>query len=1056
MSDAAIDPAVRIDLIGTFVVRSGGREDIAERLGTRAAELVQILALAERRQLAREQVIDALWPQLDADAGGANLRKAAHFARRACGDDQAVVLSRGTVALFAGRTVETDVDRIERDAAAALERGDAGLCRRLAADCSGELLPQARYRAWAEPHRERLRRLRIRLLRAGEDWDQLLELDGADEAACVELMRRELERDGRAAAIRAYGRLRMALREELGIVPGTEAQALYESCIAGLGGDAPAIVGRELELARITAMLRQGEPPQLLALRGSAGIGKSALCRELARLATAEGWFVASVTATEGGVSYAPLTQVAEALLEARPELTGETGAASRSALAVLTPLAGDGGEAAGMRLTRHRVIGALRRLLLAAAGGAPVLLVVDDAHLADEATIDALAHLGSDVRTGSGGVRIVTALACRPEAASEQLVRTAARLARCGRSLDIDLEPLSEVDADALVATVSPVQRAPEARRRIVAVAQGNPFLLVELASSTVAGVPALARTASDVIAARFVDLDTAEVEAVQRLALGPGDLAPAEAMALATAPECDGHELLDAALRSGVIVVAEGRYRFRHELVRRALLERMPPHVRLATAAEAAERLDAAGAPPALVAARWLDAERPGQAQGPLLAAARDAIRLGAFDDALRHLEPLLAYSPEHPEGLRLRAEALDAQGDAGAPAAYAAAVAAAGAAAEQDLRAKRALATIKLGDPDTGLKLLDGVTPSTLDGRLAHALAHAGAAALGSANPDLGTRLADEVRQLALESGDPDAVTVASWAYAAAAHARGDLAESIRADIDETAGLGRLAVSVFDGQLCMTQRLLYGSRPYAEVIAFADSLHAEAERLGAARGRAFAVTIRGEARLLSGDLDGADADLAAGVELHRGIGAATGEAFALQRRSEVALHRGDRSQGAALLDEALSVARDSDVGFHLFDRIYGTRVGMALDPAEGLAALEEAEEAVRGPSETCPTCRITLAIPAAIAAARAGEHEKAGEWAGASEYLARVVMRLPAWDAALEEVEGHRALAAGREAGGRERFRRAADLFDAAGQPLDRDRCLALAGAGASDSH
>jgi tetratricopeptide (TPR) repeat protein len=271
-------------------------------------------------------------------------------------------------------------------------------------------------------------------------------------------------------------------------------------------------------------------------------------------------------------------------------------------------------------------------------------------------------------------------------------------------------------------------------------------------------------------------------------------------------------------------------------------------------------------------------------------------------------------------------------------------------------------------------------------------------------------------------------------------------------VRADLRETHALPKLAVSVFDGQLCITQRLLYGARPYPDVIAFADSLAAEAERLGAARGRAFALTIRGEAKLLSGRLDEADADLAAGAALHREIAAATGESFALQRRAEVALHRGLRAEAVALLAEALAVARESDVGFHLLDRIYGTRVAAALDPASALAALEEAEAAVRGPVETCPGCRITLAVPAAIAAARAGDLERAAEWEQAAEYLATVVMRLPAWYAALDEVKGHRALVSSDTIAASDHFRTAAAGFGASGQPLDEARCRALAASAA----
>jgi hypothetical protein len=250
------------------------------------------------------------------------------------------------------------------------------------------------------------------------------------------------------------------------------------------------------------------------------------------------------------------------------------------------------------------------------------------------------------------------------------------------------------------------------------------------------------------------------------------------------------------------------------------------------------------------------------------------------------------------------------------------------------------------------------------------------------------------------------------------------------------------------VFDGHLCITQRFLYGSRPYADVIAFADSLAAEAQRLGAARGHAFAVTLRGEARLLSGQLDAAEQDLVAGGRMHRAIGGATGEALSLQRRAELALYRGRPDQARGLLDEALDVARQSDVGFHLLDRIYGTRIALAADPDAALGVLEEAQASVRGPLETCPGCRITFAIPATIAAARAHEMDLAASHERQSEYLASVVMKLPAWYASLHEARAHIALAAGKLAAAREGFAAAAQGFHACGHTLDEARCHGLA--------
>jgi tetratricopeptide (TPR) repeat protein len=251
------------------------------------------------------------------------------------------------------------------------------------------------------------------------------------------------------------------------------------------------------------------------------------------------------------------------------------------------------------------------------------------------------------------------------------------------------------------------------------------------------------------------------------------------------------------------------------------------------------------------------------------------------------------------------------------------------------------------------------------------------------------------------------------------------------------------------VFDGHLCITQRFLYGAKPYSEVISFADSIATEAQRLGAARGHAFGVTLRGEAELLAGDLDAAEQHLALGGRLHRAIGGATGEALSLQRRAELAMHRGRRDEAQRLLDEALDLARSTDIGFHLLDRIYGTRVALlGTDPAAAFAALEDAQDAVRGPLETCPGCRITFAVPAAIAAARAGRLDLAERYEQAVEYLANVVMRLPAWYAAHDEARAHVALARGDRAFAADRFARAAQTFRAAGQPLDAARCASLA--------
>ncbi len=1043
-SDAA--DCVKIRLLGRFSVALGGVEIQPDRwTSLRASHLVQLLSLADAHQLLREQVIDALWPQLDPEAGAANLRKAAHHARQAMGHKDAVVLRGGEVVLCPGRTVVVDSALFQRAADAALARRDPAACAEAASAYGGDLLPGSQYEAWTEEARAHLRSRHIELLRVGGQWERLVQAEPTDEPAHRALMKQELDAGNRAAAIRWYSRLRTALQQGLGVAPDRETEALYELCVAGLRPSRPAFVGRQMELAQVAAWIgaSPNERPGGLVVRGPAGIGKTAFCRELGALARERAWTVVAVEAAQPDRPYAVIGAVVDRLILESRAVLDAVGGSARSVLALLSPFAGPAAPLQGP-LGRHQVIGAFRRLLLAASGGGCVMLQVDDAHLIEDADVEVMLHLS--VR----GYPVFVVLAVRPPSPQSALGQGMSRLLGAGNLMAIDLDPLADDDTLSLAAQAAPRPLAADVLGRIVRLADGSPFAAIELARC--AGPAAASRlpaNAAEAITARLCDLPDDAVSLLKGLALAGDEFDASMAAALSPDTEERSFALLDAALQAGVLVVSAARYRFRHELVRQALVDQIPPHRQLKMHREAAQRLTRLNAPPAAIARHWLAGGSPVEATSWLLAAAGDAVRLAAFSDALRHLAPLLAYHPEHPEALRLRAEALDALGDPAAVAAYRAAAAAAGEPESHNLLAKAALAQIKQGDPRGALRALEGVRPTSVEGRLSEALAYSGAAALGVTDPGMGTQKAAQVRRLALQTGDMAAIVVASWAQAAAAHARGELHGSVWADLQETSHVPHLAMRVFDGQLCIAQRFLYGARPYPEVIAFAEALAAEARRLGAARGHAFGVTLRGEAELLAGDLPAAQEHLALGARLHRAIGASTGEAFSLQRLAEVALYRGKRDEAKALLDEALDVARQTDVGFHLLDRIYGARMTLCEDPESGLNALEDARAAVHGPLETCPGCRITFAVPAAIAAARAGRLDLAADYEGASEYLANVVMRLPAWYAALEEVRAHMARARGDgEAIAAARFSAAANRFREAGQPLDAARCDALA--------
>ena len=162
-------------------------------------------------------------------------------------------------------------------------------------------------------------------------------------------------------------------------------------------------------------------------VRGSAGIGKSALCRRVAAEARERGWLTVTVAATAGSSPYAPLAEAVGQLLGRDRSLLDAIGDRARATLIALAAPA----HRPESGLTRHMVIGAVRRLVHACRGAATgVLLVLDDAHLADDATVEACTFLAR----ATGGLPVVSVLAHRPDVVGAALTHGVDALDRAGR----------------------------------------------------------------------------------------------------------------------------------------------------------------------------------------------------------------------------------------------------------------------------------------------------------------------------------------------------------------------------------------------------------------------------------------------------------------------------------------------------------------------------------------------------------------------------------------------------------------------------------------------
>ncbi|HTS15705.1 MAG TPA: hypothetical protein VMH24_08550, partial [Candidatus Sulfotelmatobacter sp.] len=355
---------------------------------------------------------------------------------------------------------------------------------------------------------------------------------------------------------------------------------------------------------------------------------------------------------------------------------------------------------------------------------------------------------------------------------------------------------------------------------------------------------------------------------------------------------------------------------------------------------------------------------------------------------------------------------------------------------------LRTRLARAAILSGDLASAEEALAGLEPDGGPDDGAILLAR-GMLAYFSGDIDGADAAVEAARAMALAPGAPNRLLDVITLQGMIAHNRGQWFDRLRRELRATTENPELASAVFDSHLCVAEYLLYGPTPYDEVVALTRQLREQAERTGARRGVAFAVTVAGEAALLAGDLDAARADLAEALALHVEMGADTGTAHALQRLAEVELAAGDRAAAERLLRRALPLARWSPLARHLLQRIYGTLISAAPDTDAALAVVDEAGERLDEPF-SCIFCQVMIAVPASIACTEGGRLDEARSWLAQAQRSA-ATWQGTAWQGAVAEARGHLVRAEGDHAAAGRLLAEAATLFELAGQPLDAQRCL-----------
>jgi DNA-binding CsgD family transcriptional regulator len=359
------------------------------------------------------------------------------------------------------------------------------------------------------------------------------------------------------------------------------------------------LVGRDAELAQITGVLgRLGEPlphAQLIEVSGEPGIGKTRLLHELARLARQRGLDPAFGHSTEyeRNVPFGVFAEIF-ARFDHGPALDSQ----HRAALSVVltgaqsAPLPGSTG------LERYRLHRVLRQALVAAATAPGLLLVLDDLHWADEASLELLEHLLDEPHAS-----LVVAVAYRTGQAPPKLAGALARTRMV--TTRIELDRLRADDVAGLMPGVAPQRVA-----ALYTASGGNPLyldavsrlsdrVLVTLADPARTGTAQIPSGLQSLLEHEFAALGEPQRRVAHALAVA-GEPAHLDLVAHIAGTDEDAVSLrIDELVTAGVVQDSGSGLAFRHPLVRAAAYQSAGPGWRLRAHRLAAGYLQQHGGP-------------------------------------------------------------------------------------------------------------------------------------------------------------------------------------------------------------------------------------------------------------------------------------------------------------------------------------------------------------------------------------------------------------------------------------------------------------------------
>jgi predicted ATPase/DNA-binding SARP family transcriptional activator len=512
----SVTHAFRLRCLGAPSLFTVAGEQVGFRTRKHLALLVR-LALEPGKQFTRDYLADLLWPSAAPKLANHSLAQGLSVIKAKIARE-AVVLRRSTVGLAAG-WIDVDVNHLVSNDVSI----DGPFLDALQIESARP------FEDWKDEYRARLipqiRDCLVRQMDAARrigDFptvqrhaERLQDVDPLAEEAIRGIMEARAWASDRSGALKAFGRYEARLAEELGAKPGSDLVRMADLLRDGrrspqrgsVAGYPPQradrrfepepLVGREREFSFLSdawhAVRRKS--PRIIVVTSDPGVGKTTLVNAFAASCQMDGAVVARAQAYEGEreLPFAVLGELVKQLATQRA-----IGGADPEALSELTRIDSEIAKvfpgvpkpvAWAPELTPLRIADAFLKTIAAAAADSPVMLVVDDVHVADKAST---AILHSVVRK-LGNTRVLLVLAGRTS--ELRLSGTAWALASDSnipgmRGLDLDVLP-TEAAQQFVKSLVGDTVDSEMPTARLLRAAGGNPLALELLAREWIAHGP-------------------------------------------------------------------------------------------------------------------------------------------------------------------------------------------------------------------------------------------------------------------------------------------------------------------------------------------------------------------------------------------------------------------------------------------------------------------------------------------------------------------------------------------------------------------------------------